>query len=163
MSLYPSTSTLYSLVSSLYSHISLYPSTYTLYFFVSSLYSHISPYASTYTLYSLVTSLYSIYPRTLLHILSSPLYRLCAPIYPLTLLYIPSAPRIVFNLHSHFLVPIYIYSLSVEVNGSTSKRCGEWINIWSPIHFVWSPARVLDRSLVIYNLHYRSTFGGKAL
>ena len=109
---YPSTYTLYSLVSSLYSHISLCPSTSTLYSLVSTLYSHISPYPSTYTLYSPVTSLYShisptlyiypllpwivfvlpIYPRTLLHLPSTPLYRLCTPIYPRTLLHIPSTP-----------------------------------------------------------------------
>ena len=42
---------------------------------------------------------------------------------------------------------------SVVVNGSTSD----------PQSIVWSPARVLDRPLVIYNLHQRCTFGVKAL
>ena len=148
---YPSTYTLYSLVSSLYSHISLCPSTSTLsYSLVSTLYSHISPYPSTYTLYSPVTSLYShisptlyiypllpwivfvlpIYPRTLLHLPSTPLYRLCTPIYPRTLLHIPSTPfyrlctsdispypstytlfyPIVFVL-PHIPVPLYIHPL----------------------------------------------------
>ena len=76
------------LVSSL--HISPYPSTYPFYSLVSSLYFHISPYPSTYPLYSLVSS--PIYPRTLLYIPSTPLYRLYTPIYPRTLLYIPSTP-----------------------------------------------------------------------
>ena len=93
---YPSTYTLYSLVSSLYSHISLCPSTSTLYSLVSSSYSHISLYPSTSTLYSPVSSLYSyispllpfivfvlpIYPRTLLHIPSSTLSSLFSHISP---------------------------------------------------------------------------------
>ena len=61
------------------------PSTSTLYSLVSSSYSHISPYPSTYPLYSLVSSLYSHTPRTLLHISLTPLYRLycpCTLIYP---------------------------------------------------------------------------------
>ena len=68
--------TLYSLVSSLYPHISLYPSTSTLYSLVSSLYSYISPYPSTL-------------PSTLL-------YSLCTPIYPLTFYIYPLLPCIVF-------------------------------------------------------------------
>ena len=90
-----STSTLYSLVSSLYSHISPYPSTSTLYSHVSSLYSYISPYPSTYTLYSLVSSL--------------PL-----PYIPIPFFISPLLPCIVVSfLHSHislwlFTFPLYI-------------------------------------------------------
>ena len=56
-------------------------SPYRLYSLESSLYSHISLCLSTYTLYSLVSSLFSHISPCLLHIPSTPLYRLCAPIY----------------------------------------------------------------------------------
>ena len=50
------------------------------------------PVPSTYPLYSLVSSLSLIYPRTLLHIPSTPLYHLSTPIYTRTLLHIPFTP-----------------------------------------------------------------------
>ena len=78
ISLCPSTYTLHSLASSFYSHISPYPSTYTLYSLVSSLFSHISQYTSTYTLYSLVSSLFShISP----HRSTYPLYSLVSSLF----------------------------------------------------------------------------------
>ena len=51
-----------------------------------------------------------IYPRTLLHIPSTPLYRLCTPIYPRTLLHIPSTPlyRLCSPIYPRAL---YIYPL----------------------------------------------------
>ena len=92
ISLCPSTYTLYSLVSSSYSHISPDPSTYTLYSLVSSLHSHVSPHLSTYPLYSLASSLFSHISPYLLHITSTPLYRLCTLIYPYGFLDIPLLP-----------------------------------------------------------------------
>ena len=68
--------TLVSPVSSLLSYISTGPSAYTLYYLVSSLFSHISPSPSTYTPSYLPYCLcYLIYPLALLHIPSTPLYR----------------------------------------------------------------------------------------
>ena len=56
----------------------------------------LAPYRSQYPLYSIVSSLDSHinYPRALLHIPSTPLYRLCTPIHSRTLLHlnIPSTP-----------------------------------------------------------------------
>ena len=110
-----STSTLYSLVSSLYSHISPYPSTYPLYSLVSSLYSHISPYPSTSTLYSHVSSLYSYispYPST--YTLYSLVSSLPLPYIPVPFFISPLLPCIVVSfLHSHislwlFTFPLYI-------------------------------------------------------
>ena len=110
ISLCPSTSTLYSLVSTLYSHISPYPSTYTLYSLVSSLYSHISPYPSTSTLFSLVSSLYyhiSPYPSTYtLYSLESSLFSHISPCPPTSTLYSP-----VTSLYSHISpYPLHIPS-----------------------------------------------------
>ena len=101
ISTYPSTYTLYSLVSSLYSHISPYPSRYPLYSLVSSLYSHISPYPSRYPLYSLVSSFYShISPYRFTYTLYSLLSSLYSHIRPV--------PFLIYPLHS-CIVSVLLY------------------------------------------------------
>ena len=87
-----------------------YRSQYPLYSLVSSLDSHINyPRALLHIpsapLYRLCTP---IYPRTLLHIPSTPLYRLCTPIYSRTLLHIPSTPlyRLCSAIYSRALLHI---------------------------------------------------------
>ena len=99
-----------------------YRSQYPLYSLVSSLDSHINyPRALLHIpsapLYRLCTPIYS---RTLLHIPSTPLYRLCSPIYPRTPLHIPSTPlyRLCTPIHSRTLLHLPstpLYRLSTPI------------------------------------------------
>ena len=107
---YSSTYPLYSLVSSLYSHISPYPSTYTIYSLVSSLYSHISPYPSTYTLYSLVSSLYSHIPVPLQISPLLPCIVFILPYIPVSFYIYPLLPCIVLTL---LYIPLAFYVSSL--------------------------------------------------
>ena len=112
------------------------PSTYTLYSLVSSLYSHISPYPSRYPLYSLASSLYSHISPYLLHIPSTPLYRLCTPIYPRTLPDIPSSYSLVSSLYSHISPYPSTYTLYSLVSSLHS-----YISLWLftyPLFFPFS-------------------------
>ena len=87
-------------------------STYTLYSLVSSVYSHISPYPSTYTpSYPSHRLCYLIYPLALLHIPFTPLYNNCTPVCPRLILHIhPRISRIVFVI-SYIHWPFCIYPL----------------------------------------------------
>ena len=140
ISTYPSTYTLYSLVSSLYSHISPYPSRYPLYSLVSSLYSHISPYPSRYPLYSLVSSFYSHispYPFTY------PLYSLVSSFYshisPYRFTY--TLYSLLSSLYSHIRpVPFLIYPL---------HSCIVSVLLYIPIAFYISPLLSFISLLII--------------
>ena len=99
---------LYSLVSSLDSHISPYPlhiPSTPLYCLCNPIYPRALLHIPFTTLYRLSTL---IYPRALLHIPSTPLYCLSTPIYPRVLLHIPSTPlyRLCTSIYSRTLLHI---------------------------------------------------------
>ena len=96
-----------------YSHALFRAWEYSLLISILLLLPHIlAPYRSQYPLYSIVSSLDSHinYPRALLHIPSTPLYRLCTPIYPRTFYISPLLPCIVVVL-PYIPVPFYISPL----------------------------------------------------
>ena len=89
-----------------------------IYSLVSSLYSHITPYLFKYTLYSLVSSLYSHTSRTLLNIPSTPLYRLWSPVYRCTLLrsFKYTLYSLVSPLYSHITPYPFKYTLNSRIS-----------------------------------------------
>ena len=113
---------LYSLVSSLDSHINypralLHIPSAPLYRLCTPIYPRTLLHIPSTPLYRLCTPIYS---RTLLHIPSTPLYRLCSPIYPRTPLHIPSTPlyRLCTPIHSRTLLHLPstpLYRLSTPI------------------------------------------------
>ena len=151
-----------------------YRSQYPLYSLVSSLDSHINyPHALLHIpsapLYRLCTP---IYPRTLLHIPSTPLYRLCTPIYSRTLLHIPSTPlyRLCSAIYSRALLHIsstLLYRLCSPIYPRTPLHiypllpCIVFLLPYIPVPFYISPPTPLYRLCTpIYSrtlLHLPST------
>ena len=171
-----------------------YRSQYPLYSLVSSLDSHINyPRALLHIpsapLYRLCTQIYSrtllhipstplyrpcspIYSRALLHIPSTPFYRLCSPIYPRTPLHIypllpcivfvlpyipvpfyicPLLPCIVFVL-SYIPVPFYIYPLLPCIVSSHISPCPSTYTLYSPVSSFHSHISPYPSTYSLYSL-----------
>ena len=165
---------LYSLVSSLDSHIN-YPRAL-LHIPSAPLYRLCTPIYSRTLLHIPSTPLYRpcspIYSRALLHIPSTPFYRLCSPIYPRTPLHIyPLLPCIVFPLPyipvpfyicpllpcivfvlPYIPVPFYIYPLLPCIVSSHISPCPSTYTLYSPVSSFHSHISPYPSTYSLYSL-----------